>query len=113
MGQGFGHPELLVQGLPLEVMFAVLNIAGERIRSGLGGGIFTAVMLGAVGLGGGGSLHAAIQSTLSLGVWMAIGRIGGAIVGGLLLGVVGATIGEELGEQLAVVGRIRANGGHA
>jgi hypothetical protein len=32
--QGFGHPELLVQGLPLEVMFAVLNIAGERIRSG-------------------------------------------------------------------------------
>lgn len=32
--QGFGHPELLMQGLPLEVMFGVLNIAGERIRSG-------------------------------------------------------------------------------
>jgi hypothetical protein len=32
--QGFGHPELLMQGLPLEVMFGVLNIAGTRIKSG-------------------------------------------------------------------------------
>lgn len=32
--QRFSHPELLMQGLPLEVMFGVLNIAGERIRSG-------------------------------------------------------------------------------
>jgi hypothetical protein len=101
---------------PMRIATALAVVLGVAVKAAwgdLGGGIFTAVMLGAVGLTGGSSWRAAVQSTLSLGVWMALGRIGGAVVGGLLLGVVGATIGEELGEQLAVVGQIRANGGHA
>ena len=31
----FGHPELIVVGLPLEVGHSVLNIAGESIRRGV------------------------------------------------------------------------------
>jgi hypothetical protein len=31
----FGHPELLIQGLQLEVMHGVLNLAGERVRDGV------------------------------------------------------------------------------
>ena len=31
----FGHPELIVVGLPLEVAHAVLNVAGQLIRRGV------------------------------------------------------------------------------